>query len=615
MTTLVFDHLSETVDLSDQNGQHPAYSGVIGWGRYSSFGFGAFGGSISSSGQYAYGGGGNEQMTWIADLTVPELKYKHFFGSNAPDYFRPLAIDDEGTLWGYGFDVFLDIGAFNGEILSVDLATQPTKNLELTLPDSDEGALMIFPLTLPDTSIKLVFVPNLTAAYYLGTKGSSSYTTFDSGLYARWAFQDDNGDIWIAETPRVLGAVDSMTVRRITNVTGTSPYTSPRTFAMPSIDESDGGLNYTDVYPRCFFSDGHIVGGWIGGLNYSAAHYLFRANPNTGDITTRNVGSPGVRIVPYTTPDPAHWYVMPVEDITLSADDVWGNSYTVSPRTRVFREIDPATLNDTGTEWNLDAWSATGDNLIYSEWYVDGLHGGAFVGCLDGLSPDPDTSIDSWQGDLFIYYFDGGGGGGGVPTSQSSTVRVWGFMLDGHEFYVLRLGTSETLVYDRFTKQWSQWTSRGFDYWRAHIGGNWQGMTETLADGRTDVVAGDDSTGVLWRLDPLAGVDDNTSTGTSEFTRMVIGGIPLDGREVSKCNAVTLSLSLGNPSLTGAQITLRTSDNQGHDWISHGSVVTTAGSYDQVVEWRALGLMKAPGRVFELSDNGAAVRISSADMR
>lgn len=196
-------------------------------------------------------------------------------------------------------------------------------------------------------------------------------------------------------------------------------------------------------------------------------------------------------------------------------------------------------------------------------------------------------------------------------------LRVWGFSLDGHDFYVLRVGELETLVYDLTTGQWAHWASPERENWRAHVGQNWVGMSATtLARGfGTDIVAGDDTTGTLWILDPTAGRDDNPIEGDAAFTRIVVGGVPLSSRDAAPCNAVQLTLSLGAPAMTGAEITLRTSDDFGHTYVSHGAVTTTAADFGQVVEWRSLGTMRQPGRLFEISDDGAAVRISRADMR
>lgn len=205
----------------------------------------------------------------------------------------------------------------------------------------------------------------------------------------------------------------------------------------------------------------------------------------------------------------------------------------------------------------------------------------------------------------------------GAVVNEDTILRVWGFSLDGHDYFVLRLGDSGTLVYDLTTDSIVEWASPLQDKWRAHVGQNWIGMADTtFANGfGSDIVAGDDTTGVLWVLDPTAGQDDDTSGDPVNYTRKVTGEIQLSGRDVLPCGAVTLDLSVGDPTDTGATITLRTSDDLGHNWRSHGALTVSSGDYGAVVEWRGLGLAKAPGRIFEISDDGAAVRIGAANLR
>lgn len=196
-------------------------------------------------------------------------------------------------------------------------------------------------------------------------------------------------------------------------------------------------------------------------------------------------------------------------------------------------------------------------------------------------------------------------------------VRVWGFKLDGHTYYNLRLGDEGgTHTFDLTTGQWAEWQTPGETRWRPHVGCNWVGMAGTINLGGSDIVCGDDTTGTLWVVDPDTFTDDNAVSGLPQsFDRVVTGGIPLNGREVAPCNAVTMNLSLGSPSISGALITLETSDDMGRNYVNHGSIEIEADAFDQVIEWRSLGLMKQPGRVFRFTDNGVAVRISSADLR
>lgn len=198
---------------------------------------------------------------------------------------------------------------------------------------------------------------------------------------------------------------------------------------------------------------------------------------------------------------------------------------------------------------------------------------------------------------------------------QRLTLRCWEFSLDGHDFYVLRLGPSETLVYDLTTGQWSSWKSPELDYLRAHVGQNWVGMTDTLRSFETDVVAGDDTEGILWILDPTSGLDDNITAGSAAFRCVVNGGVPFNGRDAKACSGVEVVVALGDPTIADAYIQLRTSDDLGNTWIDHGIQTLTTDSFDQVVEWYSLGLMQQPGRIFEFSDSGATVRIGRADLR
>lgn len=198
-------------------------------------------------------------------------------------------------------------------------------------------------------------------------------------------------------------------------------------------------------------------------------------------------------------------------------------------------------------------------------------------------------------------------------------LRVWGYTLDAHKHFVLRIGEIATFVYDLTTKQWSEWKSVGRDNWRPHVGMNWVGMgSATVARGfGTNIVCGDDESGTLFVLDPTAGRDDKPDGSTIElFDRIVTGGFSLTARAVVPCNALTLDLSTGAPAVgTSASLSLRVSDDAGHSWLDCGTQSVELNNFSTVVEWRSLGLAKAPGRIFEISDTGAMVRLGRADLR
>ncbi len=198
-------------------------------------------------------------------------------------------------------------------------------------------------------------------------------------------------------------------------------------------------------------------------------------------------------------------------------------------------------------------------------------------------------------------------------------IAAFAFSLDGHDFYALRCGASETLLYDLTTGSWCSWDSPGRNVWRANSGFNWVGVLGSGAENAptTNIVLGDDTFGTLWVLDPDSGIDDGPFDGDAaqEFTRAVTGGVPIRGRPSPRCNAVYLTASIGDADMASTSIQLRYSDDNGRTYQSAGTSIVQPGLYTTEVRWRSLGMMKAPGRIFEFIDSGATVRIDGADAR
>ena len=205
----------------------------------------------------------------------------------------------------------------------------------------------------------------------------------------------------------------------------------------------------------------------------------------------------------------------------------------------------------------------------------------------------------------------------GAPENRNA--RAWTFSLDGHDFYVLRLGEDSTLVYDLTTESWSTWSSADRSNWRAHLGMNWISMARAnyLGGAQTNVVAADDVLGLLWTLDPEDGLDDSPEDGgdPQPFERRFSGGLPARMRQSVRNNAVFATINTGDPAFVPATIELLTSDDNGKTFQSQGTVDVPAGEFNYEVMWRSLGLIRAPGRIFEFVDSGATVRIDGVDVR
>jgi hypothetical protein len=197
-------------------------------------------------------------------------------------------------------------------------------------------------------------------------------------------------------------------------------------------------------------------------------------------------------------------------------------------------------------------------------------------------------------------------------------LRAWTFSLDGHDYYVLRLGDTSTLVYDCYSQQWVDWSDFQSLTWRAQCGMNWIGAQGLATGYGSDVVAGDDIYGLLWFLDPEQSFDDNPRQASTVqqlfFERIVMGQVPIRGREVLPCYAVWLTTDMGDPAYEGAGVTLSSSDDAGVTYDDHGIVTVTAGENSPELSWYSLGQIEAPGRLFKIFDDGAITRLDGMEM-
>lgn len=197
-------------------------------------------------------------------------------------------------------------------------------------------------------------------------------------------------------------------------------------------------------------------------------------------------------------------------------------------------------------------------------------------------------------------------------------IRVWTFTLDGHDFYVIRLGNIETLLYDTHTESWYNWGSGDGDLWRAYTGCNWLGGTTQGGGYGSNVVVGDDGNGSLYFLDPDAEVDDDALLGEDSprpFQRVVQGQVVSKGYQAAPCYGVQLQGSIADvEDATLTSVTLSVSDDQGNTYVDCGTVEVTPSDHTARVHWRSLGSIRSPGRLFKITDYGALTRIDSLDM-
>lgn len=195
------------------------------------------------------------------------------------------------------------------------------------------------------------------------------------------------------------------------------------------------------------------------------------------------------------------------------------------------------------------------------------------------------------------------------------SVKAWSFTLDGHDYYVLRLGNTETLVFDVASDSWYTWGYDAANLWRTLDGTDWIGCGTLLKTFGTNVVVGDDGNGALYFLDPGSDVDDDPSSGSTTprpFTRELQTQYMLRGYGGTPCYGIQLQGSVGSYSGT---VNLTVSDDRGNTYKDVGTVTTTVGDYSTRINWRSLGSMNSPGRLFKFTDYGALKRIDSLDLQ
>lgn len=201
---------------------------------------------------------------------------------------------------------------------------------------------------------------------------------------------------------------------------------------------------------------------------------------------------------------------------------------------------------------------------------------------------------------------------------ENPRIRAWTFTLDGHDFYVIRLGDAATLVYDTYSEQWMDWQDFTHDYWRPNIGTTWNGAAALAAVYGSPIVAGDDTWGLLWFLNPEQPYDEHPDYEASEqqlyFERITMGQVPMRGRENLPCYAAWLTTDMGEPAYDGAGVRLEISDDGGVTFEDQGEIAITAGAAYPELAWYSLGQIEAPGRLFKITNDGAIMRIDGMEM-
>lgn len=243
---------------------------------------------------------------------------------------------------------------------------------------------------------------------------------------------------------------------------------------------------------------------------------------------------------------------------------------------------------------SVELWTVTGDDGLPFQR----ISGGRYSrGCAAQGSIAYLDNATVWIGDDRVIYR-----GGSEPRRISthgveaalarctsiSTATAFEALTEGHRFLVVNIPGETSFAYDVSTETWAEWTSYGRTTFR--------GCCSVLSDGST--LVGDASTGQVFTLTAGVFTDDG-----SIITFLASAFIAANIR--TRCDSVTLQGARGVGLSTGqgsAPITeIRWSDDGGRTWgawrqASPGAV----GDYRARAQWRRLGLIREPGRAFEV---------------
>lgn len=187
--------------------------------------------------------------------------------------------------------------------------------------------------------------------------------------------------------------------------------------------------------------------------------------------------------------------------------------------------------------------------------------------------------------------------GTGNPITQRAD--SWTFVMDGHRFWVLPLGPEGDWAYDTITKQWCQLYTQGFPGLNFTHGVMW-GLR---------VMGGDALYPMLYELDPTQPDDE----GWRSVMHVVTGGIQTRSPNMVGLANFRITASAGVLSDASTAVNLTFSDNNGKTWSAAYTINVNQGDVDTPLVWSALGSFSAPGRIFQIQDQGGMLSISGAD--
>lgn len=443
----------------------------------------------------------------------------------------------------------------------VDLATSHFASLSANVPDVKVANFYVTANPLSPTKTSYVTRPSISVKNTF-PDGNSRGLFYQEGFYP-------DGFFAVAGTVLYkVGFDNSLTVL------GTLPGTDKCKFS-------------STIYSICIVSDGDV--------------YLYDGVAVTAVPTPDGVKISGTaalnNYILLTVEDSVKFYWINPGELVIDPLSFASAEYSADTLKTVSVISDEVWFHGANT---TEVWAASGDanapfQRIAGRVYNTGcIHKDAAAVCINQGSP-----AVAWVSDDKAVVL-----GQGLPSrisneyiedvlKQSSDFNLWFFRRHRNDFLVLTTDI-KTVIFD--------FTSQGWYVWNSYLSDTW------------DAVYGIQINDLVWacgRLRNSSLYSVNTSGPNQDDADFVIaevtGWVETSSSKPTSCNNLNLGLNPGYGAsyVSPPVVELRYSDDQGVTWSTYSQAdIGVRGSADTKTSFRSLGLIRQPGRRFELRFSG-----------
>jgi hypothetical protein len=183
-----------------------------------------------------------------------------------------------------------------------------------------------------------------------------------------------------------------------------------------------------------------------------------------------------------------------------------------------------------------------------------------------------------------------------IGAEDQPRQRAWTFDFDGHTFYCLDMGESGCLAFNLTTGSWQRFNTIGYTgHFNFKNGFHWRAGKQVVGGGLFN--------GQILSLDPTKSLDEDFKPIAYEIQGVIV----VSSEDIVRQYNLRMVGSPGRRFLEDdidpPVLRMQFSDDNGATW-SPEETLTLTTDKEQRLEFRSLGGIKQPGRIFRLYDDG-----------